>query len=310
MRRPATASWSRPSRGPADLDWASKGGRRGPVVSQERFREHDGWADGRGGACIRAGTAGRQGRGEAGAALGARAADSRRSSRSRWSARTPSSPSASARRPSTATPAATASGRPWGSSLGVAILVGLLLESVVRRLLRRGRHVRLGRGLRAQPAPHGQGRLARPHPVAPRRTERRGRAGGGIEGAVHDARDWFRPPLPPRQLTCQLPAAGMGELCLAVDIGGTKLAVDWSTVAGQLHRAAARRRPPRTAGRRGAVGHAVRAGRAGAAGGRRRGRPAVCGVGCGGPMAPGARRCPRSTSPPGGASRSAAGWPS
>ena len=78
-----------------------------------------------------------------------------------------------------------------GFVAGVAILVAFYSQSVVGGPARRGGHVRLGRGLRAQPAPHGQGRLARPDPLRCTTRQPSG-AGGGIEHAVHGARDWFR----------------------------------------------------------------------------------------------------------------------
>ena len=74
---------------------------------------------------------------------------------------------------------------------GVAILVAFYSESVLVGLLGVAIMFASAGRLRAQPASHGQGRLARPHPFARTMTSPSG-AGGGIEHAVHGARDWFR----------------------------------------------------------------------------------------------------------------------
>ena len=79
-------------------------------------------------------------------------------------------------------------------------------------LLRRGDHVRLGGGLRAQPAADGQGRLARPHPVADTTSSPSGAAGYRGRGA---RRPGLVPdPLPPpRPLTRRRPGVvGRGDL--------------------------------------------------------------------------------------------------
>ena len=76
--------------------------------------------------------------------------------------------------------------------LGVVDPRCLLFQVGPGRVRRRGHHVRLRRLVRAQPAPHGQGRWHDIRRAKDGDAERDGAAPTGIEGAVSDARDWFR----------------------------------------------------------------------------------------------------------------------
>ena len=197
--------------------------------------------------------------------------------------------------------------------LGVVILVAFYSKSVDRRLRRRRDHVRLRRLVRAQPAPHGPGGVARPDAVEgrgvqsrrARRTGSRARSATPATGsapASTGARAEHRrgaaagPADAADAMAVAFPCRGndppVADLALAVDIGGTKMAAGLVALDGSLvERAMRPTRRSRPSGRRttaealwddlaGLVREVTAAVRPGD-------RLVVCGAGCGGPMSPG-----------------------